>query len=95
VYPGQVIWEGTNISEGRGTTQPFEIFGAPFIDTEKILSSYDANNIFGAVIRPTFFQPVYNKWKNSVCRGFQIHITDQKDSQIFYRKKHPFYNICP
>ncbi len=78
VYPGQVIWEGTNISEGRGTTQPFEIFGAPFIDIEKILSAYDIGNIKGAVIRPVFFQPAYNKWKDSVCRGFQIHISDPK-----------------
>ncbi len=78
VYPGQVIWEGTNISEGRGTTQPFETFGAPFIDIEKVLSDYEINNIEGALIRPIFFQPVYNKWKDTICKGFQIHVTEPK-----------------
>lgn len=76
VYPGQVIWEGTNVSEGRGTTQPFEIFGAPFLDTEKILSAMGGRNLPGAVLRPTAFEPTANKWAGRPCRGFQIHLTD-------------------
>ena len=76
VYPGQVIWEGTNISEGRGTTRPFEIFGAPFLDTDKILSGMGGTEIPGAVLRPLFFEPTFNKWANTTCKGFQIHITD-------------------
>jgi uncharacterized protein YbbC (DUF1343 family) len=76
VYPGQVLWEGTNISEGRGTTQPFEIFGAPFIDTDKILSFMGGNRLKGCVLRPVVFEPTSNKWKNEPCRGFQIHVTD-------------------
>ncbi len=75
VYPGQVIFEGTNISEGRGTTLPFELFGAPFIDTQKILS-YVENRISGAVLRPVCFQPTSGKWRDRVCRGFQIHVID-------------------
>ncbi len=76
VYPGQVLWEGTNISEGRGTTQPFELFGAPFINTEKILSTLGGNKIPGGHLRQTVFEPTSNKWKNQSCSGFQIHITD-------------------
>lgn len=76
VYPGQVLWEGTNISEGRGTTQPFELFGAPFIDTQRVLSTLDTDKISGITLRQTAFEPTSNKWKGTLCRGFQIHITD-------------------
>lgn len=76
VYPGQVIWEGTNVSEGRGTTLPFEVFGAPFIDPEKILSFMGGDRIPGGVLRPTVFEPTFHKWMGRACRGFQIHITD-------------------
>ena len=75
VYPGQVIWEGTNVSEGRGTTQPFEIFGAPFLDTEKIGAAMDGR-LPGAVLRPLVFEPTSNKWSGIACRGFQIHVID-------------------
>ncbi len=76
VYPGQVLLEGTNISEGRGTTQPFELFGAPFLDTEKILSTLDGNKMPGITLRQTAFEPTSNKWKGISCEGFQIHIND-------------------
>lgn len=76
VYPGQVIWEGTNVSEGRGTTQPFELFGAPFIDPEKMLALLKADPPFGAVLRPVGFEPTSNKWSGTLCRGFQVHVTD-------------------
>ncbi|MCD6184768.1 MAG: DUF1343 domain-containing protein [Deltaproteobacteria bacterium] len=76
VYPGQVLWEGTNISEGRGTTQPFELFGAPFIDTEKVLSFIGGNHLPGVYLRQVFFEPVSNKWMGSRCNGFQIHVTN-------------------
>jgi len=76
VYPGQVLWEGTNISEGRGTTQPFELCGAPFINTDNILSTLGGNIIPGGLLRQTLFEPTSNKWENQSCTGFQIHITD-------------------
>ena len=76
VYPGQVIWEGTNISEGRGTAKPFEMFGAPFIDTDKILSTLKGSMPDGTVLRPVFFEPTSNKWEGRVCKGFHIHIVD-------------------
>ncbi|MFO8085084.1 MAG: DUF1343 domain-containing protein [Desulfobacterales bacterium] len=76
VYPGQVIWEGTNVSEGRGTTQPFELFGAPFIDPPKILEFLGDQKFPGAALRETAFEPTANKWKGKICKGFQIHVTD-------------------
>ncbi len=76
VYPGQVIWEGTNISEGRGTTQPFELFGAPFLDTDKILRDLGGPELPGAVLRACRFEPTSNKWAGLSCKGFQIHVTD-------------------
>jgi len=75
VYPGQVIFEGTNISEGRGTTQPFEIFGAPFIETDLLIK--DLDHIPGIYLRPISFEPTFNKWKETLCQGFQIHITNR------------------
>jgi uncharacterized protein YbbC (DUF1343 family) len=76
VYPGQVIWEGTNVSEGRGTTQPFELFGAPYFIPERILSTVGAESIPGIILREVVFEPTANKWQAQACRGFQIHITD-------------------
>ena len=76
VYPGQVIWEGTNVSEGRGTTQPFELFGAPYIDVEKITAVLRATKIAGVLFRPVVFEPAANKWRETPCNGFQIHVTD-------------------
>jgi len=77
VYPGQVLLEGTNISEGRGTTQPFEIFGAPFIDTGCVLEMLGLTGNEGVYLRPVVFEPLYGKWEKTPCRGFQIHITDR------------------
>lgn len=84
VYPGQVIWEGTNISEGRGTTQPFEIFGAPFIESDKIISFLGGNILPGAILRPVAFEPTSNKWQGELCRGFQIHVTDPIKYKPYY-----------
>jgi len=76
VYPGQVLWEGTNISEGRGTSQPFELFGAPFLNTERIMSELGPENISGIILRQCVFEPTSNKWQGTPCNGFQIHIID-------------------
>jgi len=75
VYPGQVILEDTNISEGRGTTTPFEVFGAPFIDPRKILSLMGGREFPGGILRPVSFEPMFHKWKNKTCYGFHVHIT--------------------
>jgi uncharacterized protein YbbC (DUF1343 family) len=77
VYPGQVIWEGTNISEGRGTCLPFELFGAPFYNCDEILNQIERNiDLPGCFLRPLMFEPTSNKWAGQICSGFQIHVTD-------------------
>ncbi len=76
VYPGQVIWEGTNVSEGRGTTLPFELFGAPFLSPEIVLQEMGRRELPGAILRPTEFEPTSNKWQGEPCHGFQLHVTD-------------------
>jgi uncharacterized protein YbbC (DUF1343 family) len=83
VYPGQVLWEATNVSEGRGTTQPFELFGAPYIDVQKILATLNSRELPGIVLRPVVFEPTSNKWQNTPCNGFQIHITDPVSYQPY------------
>lgn len=79
VYPGQVIWEGTNISEGRGTTLPFEVVGAPYWQHQPLLDRLKKTPLPGCVLRPIVFQPTSGKWVGQPCSGFQIHVTDQKN----------------
>ncbi len=76
VYPGQVLWEGTNVSEGRGTTQPFELFGAPYFSLPTLTADLAGEAVAGAVLRPVVFEPTAQKWQGHPCRGFQIHVTD-------------------
>ncbi len=76
VYPGQVIWEGTNISEGRGTTLPFELFGSPFLEHEPIQNRIELSELPGCLFRPLVFQPTSGKWAGEDCVGFQLHIAD-------------------
>jgi len=83
VYPGQVIWEGTNVSEGRGTTQPFELFGAPYIRTAELRELVLENPPPGVFLRPVSFEPTANKWLGERCNGFQIHVTDPLQYQPF------------
>jgi uncharacterized protein YbbC (DUF1343 family) len=76
VYPGQVIWEGTNLSEGRGTCRPFEIFGAPYLDTRKVRKKLMPETIEGCCLVDASFRPTFNKWAGRLCRGFMICILD-------------------
>ena len=76
VYPGQVILEGTNLSEGRGTTQPFELMGAPYLNVSKVMSALENAKLPGVILRPAVFEPTSNKWQATPCNGFQIHVTD-------------------
>lgn len=78
VYPGQVIWEGTNISEGRGTTLPFELFGSPFLEHDRILDQLNNDELPGCFLRPLRFIPTSGKWANEICQGFQVHVTESK-----------------
>jgi len=88
VYPGQVLWEGTNVSEGRGTTQPFELVGAPFMNVQKILATLEKAKVPGVVFRPAVFEPASNKWQQTACHGFQIHVTDPQRYQPYATTLH-------
>jgi uncharacterized protein YbbC (DUF1343 family) len=77
VYPGLCLLEGTNISEGRGTTRPFEILGAPFIDGYGLADRLAADGLPGVRFRPLSFRPTFHKFAGQVCGGVQIHVTDR------------------
>jgi uncharacterized protein YbbC (DUF1343 family) len=77
VYPGQVLLEGTNLSEGRGTTRPFELFGAPFLEPRRILFELRDLSLPGVVLREVAFEPTFHKWAGMVCHGFQLHVTER------------------
>ena len=77
VYPGQVIWEGTTVSEGRGTCLPFELCGAPYWQHDRILSQLDELELPGCTFRPVIFEPTSGKWAAEACTGFHLHVTDQ------------------
>ena len=64
------------MSEGRGTTQPFELVGAPFMEVQKILPTLIKAKLPGVVFRPAVFEPTSNKWQQTACYGFQLHVTD-------------------
>jgi len=83
VYPGMCLLEGTNISEGRGTTRPFEIFGAPFIDPEKLIIFLKEFKLPGLIFRPIYFQPTFQKYSGKLCGGAQIHIIDREKFKPF------------
>jgi uncharacterized protein YbbC (DUF1343 family) len=83
VYPGLCLLEGTNISEGRGTTRPFESFGAPFIDAEALVRELNYLDLAGVYFRETYFQPTFQKFAGEVCGGAQLHVMDRKKFQPF------------
>ena len=78
VYPGTVLIEALNLSEGRGTTIPFELFGAPYIDAYKLKASLDKRKIPGCASRIHGFIPTFNKYSGEYCNGIQIHVTDRR-----------------
>jgi uncharacterized protein YbbC (DUF1343 family) len=77
VYPGAVMFEGTMLSEGRGTTKPFEFVGAPWIDGERIAEAMNARGLPGVHFRPLFFEPTFHKHARETCGGCQPHVTDR------------------
>jgi uncharacterized protein YbbC (DUF1343 family) len=84
VYPGQVLLEGTNLSEGRGTTRPFEYFGAPFLEPARIIALLEKSPLPGVILREVTFEPTFHKWAGQVCRGFQLHVTDRRSFKPYY-----------
>ncbi len=76
VYPGMVLLEGTNMSEGRGTTRPFELFGAPWLDPAALVARLADTCLPGVVFRPCHFEPTFQKHAGALCGGAQLHVTD-------------------
>jgi uncharacterized protein YbbC (DUF1343 family) len=81
VYPGTVLFEGILISEGRGTTRPFELIGAPWIEAESFARQMNALKLPGAYFRPAVFEPTFQKHAKQTCGGCQIHVTDRQQFQ--------------
>jgi uncharacterized protein YbbC (DUF1343 family) len=77
VYPGLCLIEGTNVSEGRGTTRPFEIIGAPFIDGHTLANRLAGYDLPGVRFRPLSFRPTFQKHAGKSCGGIQLHVTDR------------------
>jgi len=77
VYPGAVLFEGTNVSEGRGTTRPFELIGAPWVDPDTLVDTLTALELPGVIFRPVQFEPTFQKHAGQVCGGCQLHVTDR------------------
>lgn len=76
VYPGQVLLEGTSLSEGRGTTRPFELCGAPWVDPDRLVRALARFRLPGVIFRPVYFEPTFQKWAGKVCGGVHLHVTD-------------------
>jgi uncharacterized protein YbbC (DUF1343 family) len=76
VYPGMCLFEGLNVSEGRGTTTPFEVFGAPFIDPDELMRRITEMNPEGVAFRPVYFKPTFQKYSDQVVGGLFLHVTD-------------------
>jgi uncharacterized protein YbbC (DUF1343 family) len=83
VYPGICLLEGTNLSEGRGTTRPFEIFGAPFIEPDLLVSRLSEARLPGVKFRPLYFLPTFQKHAGRLCGGAQIHVTNRDKYKPF------------
>ena len=83
VYPGMCLLEGTNISEGRGTTRPFEVFGAPFVNAEAFGRELNGLRLPGVFFRENYFQPTFHKFAGELCRGAQMHVVDRDNFQPF------------
>jgi uncharacterized protein YbbC (DUF1343 family) len=77
VYPGGCLIEGSNLSEGRGTTRPFEWVGAPFLDAHRYARLLNAERLPGVHFRPARFAPTFHKWAGRLCGGVQVHVTDR------------------
>lgn len=77
VYPGMCLLEGTNLSEGRGTTRPFELFGAPFIDARRLAQQLRGYDLPGALFRPCLIEPAFHKFARQRCGALQLHVIDR------------------
>lgn len=93
LYAGTCLIEGTNVSEGRGTTRPFELVGAPWIDSFRLAEALTACNLPGVAFRPAYFRPAFSKHAGEVCRGVQVHIVDQYTLRPFELGLHLLHTL--
>ena len=78
LYPGLCLFEGTNVSLGRGTPHPFEVIGAPFLDGHRLAEAFNRRGIAGVAARATYFVPYYSQYQGELCAGIQLHIRDRR-----------------
>ena len=83
VYPGMCLLEGTNLSEGRGTTRPFELFGAPWIDRDRLVDALAAKKLPGVLFRPVSFEPTFDKHARQRCHGAELFVVDREAFRPF------------
>ena len=83
VYIGTCVFEGVNVSEGRGTTQPFELIGSPWINAAALEKRMAALDMPGLHFRRASFKPTFSKYQNELCHGVQVHITDREKADVF------------
>ena len=81
LYPGACLIEGSNLSEGRGSTKPFEYIGAPWIDAPQLADQLNDLDLEGARFRPVYFVPTFSKYQGELCAGAHIHVTDRQRLQ--------------
>mgnify|MGYP001382677638 CR=1 FL=1 len=81
LYSGTCLFEGTNLSEGRGTTSPFETIGAPFVDGHALADEMNAMKLPGVAFRPAYFTPTFSKHQGELCGGVQIHVTNVREAR--------------
>ncbi|MDB4972863.1 MAG: hypothetical protein JWN48_1204 [Myxococcaceae bacterium] len=95
VYPGGCLLEGTNLSEGRGTTRPFELFGAPFIDGGALARALAATpEARGACLRPLQFEPTFHKFARETCGGVQVHVRDADSFRSYPLYLRAIAHVC-
>ena len=85
LYPGTCLFEATNLSEGRGTTRPFELLGAPYID-HRWAEALQARDVPGVEFREAYFTPTFSKQAGQVCGGVQVHVTDHSRVEAITRR---------
>ena len=98
VYPGGCLVEGTNLSEGRGTTRPFELLGAPWLDADEAADAANALGLPGVAFRPHFFRPTFQKHAGETCGGVQVHVTDRaffRPYETYLRLEKALHDLDP
>jgi uncharacterized protein YbbC (DUF1343 family) len=98
LYGGTCLIEGTNLSEGRGTTKPFEQVGAPFVDGRRLADVLNGLNLPGVLFRPVYFTPTFSKHKDTQCQGVQIHVTDRqalRPAELGLHLVKALHDLCP